>query len=108
MKIFKHTTDRFTDGAIITDEANFVIHIVNDILYGYRSHYDILDIDTYLYLREMTFRESIDETLLSIIESMLSEYRRYLKPGDYYRIDIWDSVREHKNSPQIQAISFKI
>lgn len=108
MKIFKHTTDRSTDGAIITDEANFVLHIVNDILYGYKSHYDILDIDTYLYLREMTFRESIDETLLSIIESMLLEYKRYLKPGDYYRIAVWDSVREHKNSPQIQSISFKI
>jgi len=78
MKIFKHTTDRSTDGAIITDEANFVLHIVNDILYGYRSHYDILDIDTYTYLLYMTHRENIDDTLLSIIESMIAEYRRYL------------------------------
>lgn len=80
MKIFKHTTDNSTDGAIITDEANFVLHIVNDILYGYRSHYDILDNETYDYLLNMILREDIDSTLGGIILSMLSEYQRYLKP----------------------------
>lgn len=84
LQIFKHTTDNSTDGAVITDEANFVLHIVNDILYGYRSHYDILDIDTYWYLQGMLLRENIDETLGDIIFSMLSEYTRYIE-GDYRR-----------------------
>ncbi len=93
MKVFVHSTNKNIDGKTLTSqqELDYAIYAkYNKSGFG-RTHFDILDDETYMQLSYIykggllflgvadepfeEFREIVEE-----LESMLSEYKRYFNP----------------------------
>ena len=82
MNVFVHSTNKDIDGTTITLLEELIAAIYEKVsVVGFgKTHFDIMDDDTYYEILGFNKKQLVLE-MEEEIDSMLSEYKRYLRKG---------------------------